>query len=172
MKIGFENILDHTIPLENSGFEWRFCDDKDNPLPEIHLHQLKVLDSKAAQFLWDYISDSNLHSDIPFKKGFFKTIDKARIWQGNKNEIKKWLYQRALPFDKLVFLSWQPGMAMIVPWKLLVKYFDSFHFGGDDLTVIDQSLNWGLLFYHENEIYFGTNEKFTPNETFSDIFIW
>lgn len=61
---------------------------------------------------------------------------------------------------------------MIVPWKLLVKYFDSFYYA-DDLTVIDETLSWALLFYHEDEIYFGTNKDFIPDEAFSDIdFLW
>jgi len=92
----------------------------------------------------------------------------------NGKEIKKWLYQRGLPFEKLVFLSLQPTEAMIVPWKLLIKYFNSFYYStSDDLTVMDQGLNWALLFYHEDEIYFGTNKGFKPSETFENIdFIW
>ncbi len=51
---------------------------------------------------------------------------------------------------------------MIVPWKLFVNYFDSFYYAGsDDLTIFDESLNWAFLFYHEDEIYFGTNKNFT-----------
>ncbi len=63
---------------------------------------------------------------------------------------------------------------MIVPWKLVVKYFDSFYYGGsDDLTIIDKSLNWALLFFHEDEIYFGTNNEFKRSKAYEDIdFIW
>ena len=136
-------------------------------LPGEHLDQLKPLDDEASCFLWNYISDTNLHNDMPFKKGFFRTMDRIEILQGNEKEIKKWLYQRGLPFDKDVCLSWSPTNAMIVPWKLLIKYFDSFYHGvSDDLTIIDQSLNWALLFFHEHEIYFGTNKDFKPIEAF------
>jgi hypothetical protein len=153
--------------------KWRFTEEKYDKLPDQHLEQLKPLDTKATKFVWDYISETNLHANVPFKKDFFRTIDKARISNNNEKEIKKWLYQRAIPFDRPVFLSWQPTDAMIVPWKLLIKYFDSFYYPGDDLTVIDESLTWALLFYHEDEIYFGTNKDFKPSETFADInFIW
>lgn len=174
MSIDFGNIFQHVIPMDDFRLKWRFTDEKYDKLPDQHLVQLKPLDNEAAKFLWDYIARTNLHNDTPFKKDFFRTIDKARILDGNEKEIKKWLYQRGIPFDKPVFLSWQPTDAMIVPWKLLIKYFDSFYYGtSDDLTVIDQSLNWALLFYHEDEIYFGTNSDFKPSETFSDIdFIW
>ena len=87
---------------------------------------------------------------IPNKEAF-QTIDKAKILENNENEIKKWLYQRGIPFDKQVFLSWEQTKGMIVPWKIFIKYFDSFYYGSsDDLTIIDQSLNWSLLFYHED----------------------
>ena len=60
------------------------------------------------------------------------------------------------------------------PWKIFIKYFDSFYYpGSDDLTVCDESLQWALLFYHEDEIYFGTNKDFKPSDSFADIdFIW
>lgn len=174
MKVDFNNIIEHEIPMDNFRLKWRFTDEKCNHLPEHHLKQLIPLDKEASAFLWTYIEKTNLHHQVPFKKGFFRTIDKAKISAGNEKEIKKWLYQRGLPFDKNVFLSWQPMDAMIVPWKLFIKYFDSFCYGGsDDLTIIDQSLTWALLFYHEAEIYFGTNRDFKPSQTFDGIdFIW
>ncbi|MFN8277463.1 MAG: hypothetical protein U0T84_08275 [Chitinophagales bacterium] len=156
--------------MDDFRLKWRFTVEKYNKLPVHHLDQLKPLDNEAAKFLWDHIAKAGLHSDTPFKKDFFRTVDKARILDGNQKEIKKWLYQRGIPFDKPVFLSWQPTEAMIVPWKLLIKYFDSFYYGSsDDLTVMDQSLNWALLFYHEGEIYFGANKDFKPSETLMDI---
>ncbi len=174
MKIGFDNIFSHAIPMDNFMLKWRFTDEKYECLPDHHLEQLVPLDAEASRFVWDYILNVNLFEAIPFKRGFFRTIDKAKILEGNEKEIKKWLYQRGLPFDKYVFLSWQPTDAMIVPWKLLIKYFDSFyHSGSDDLAVIDQSLTWALLFYHAGEIYFGTNKDYKPSDTFADTdFIW
>lgn len=174
MIIDFDNIFQHVIPMDDFSLKWRFTEEKYDKLPKQHLDQLNPLDNEAAKFLWDYIAMTNLHNDMPFKKHFFQTIDKARILDDNKKEIKKWLYQRGLPFEKHVFLSWNPTDAIIIPWKLFIKYFDSFYYGSsDDLTVIDQSLNWALLFYHEDEIYFGTNNDFKPSELFTDIdFIW
>ena len=166
MTVDFENIYDHIIPLDAFGLKYY-----DNLAP-IHLNQLKPLDKMAAKFIWNYISDTCLHDDVPFKTNFFRTIDKAKIYFNNKQEIKKWLYQRGLPFDKQVFLSWQPHEAMIVPWKIFVKYFDDFA-GLHDLTIIDQSLSWALLSYHESEIYFGTNNDYKPSNDFADSkFIW
>ncbi len=170
MNIDFDNIQEHIIPMENFSLKWRFTQESHDKLPDLHLDQLKPLDKKASNFLANYISKTNLHFDIPFKKDFFRTIDKASVSDGNEKEIKKWLYHRGLAFDKQVFLSWNRDNGMIVPWKLLIKYFDSFYYPiADDLTVIDQSLNWALIFFHEHEIYFGTNKDFIPSEAFADI---
>lgn len=167
MTTDFGNIHDHIIPMENFSLRGLFGD-----LPEVHLDQLKPLDKTAAAFLWNYISDSGLHDDVPFKDDFFQTIDKAKITGNNEKLIRKWLYRRGLPFNKPVFLSGQPTEAMIVPWKLFVKYFDCFYHS-DDLTVIDQSLAWALLFYHEDEIYFGTNNPYTAGDDFAGYpFTW
>lgn len=172
MTVDFGNIYDHIIPMKDFSLNWRFTDEKYDTLPAQHLDQLKPLDIIASNFLWDYVYNSRLHDDIPFNKNFFKIIDKAKIEPDNKQQIKKWLYQRGLPFDKQVFLSWHPGEAMIVPWKLFIKYFDNFCYS-DDLSIIDQSLTWALLFYHESEIYFGTNNEYKPGDDFSDRqFIW
>jgi hypothetical protein len=172
MSIGFDNIIDHIIPMDNFSLKWRFTDPEYNKLPYLHLCQLKPLDKTASNFLWNFISKTNLHADIPFKKDFFSVIDKIEAKDDNKSEIKKWLYQRGLSFDKEVYLSWQPDTAMIVPWKLLIKYFDDFCYA-DDLTIIDQSLNWALLFFHEGDIYFGTNKVFLPSKLYEDLdFIW
>jgi hypothetical protein len=174
MKIGFDNIHDHIIPMEEFRLNWRFTEENYHALPEEHLELLKPLNEKAAKFLWDYILKSGLHEDTPFKKDFFQTIEKAKILDSNTKEIKKWLYHRGLPFEKEVFLSWQPDDAMILPWKLLIKYFNSFYYStSDDLSIIDQSLNWALLFYHEDEVYFGSNEAYKPGDAFKDVdFIW
>ena len=172
MHVDFTNIYDYIIPIKDFSLGWRFTDEKYNKLPDAHLNQLQPLNTEASEFLWKYISDSRLHDDTPFKRNYFKTIDKAKILIANDSEIKKWLYHRGLPFNKNVFLSWQPSEAMIVPWKIFIKYYDNFYYT-DDLTIIDDSLTWALLFYHENEIYFGTNKDFIPDKAFDKIdFIW
>ncbi|MEP2446199.1 MAG: DUF2947 family protein [Balneola sp.] len=149
--------------------KWRFTEQEYDLLSEDHLNELKPFDKDASEFLDDFINKNQLHKHIPFTKGYFKTIDKAEILDRNEKQIKKWLYHRALPFDETIFLSWDRETSMKTKWKYLVKYWDSFFYGGsDDLTVFDQSLNWALLFFHECEIYWGTNKEFEPEDQFDD----
>lgn len=144
---------------------WRFTDARYNKLPEEHLSQIKPLTKEAAEFIWNYINEINLHQNVPFKKDFFKTVIRYNISKQGKENVKKWLYQTGLPFQKIVILSWQPDSAALVPWKLFIKYWDDFYYS-DDLTIIDKTLNWAILFYHEDEIYFGTNTKYETTEAF------
>lgn len=173
-KIDFDDLGNHIIPMESFGLKWRFTEENYDVLPENHIDQMKPLDADAAKFLWDYTMSVGLHDNIPFKKDFFRTIDKAKVTLENQKKVKKWLYHRGIPFDKAVYLSWQPDDAMIVPWKIFIKYFDSFYYSGaDDLTIIDGTLQWALLFYHEDEIYFGTNKDYKAGKKFEDLdFLW
>jgi hypothetical protein len=161
MSITFNNLCEHNVPIENFGLKWRFTDGSFDRLPDNHLEQLKTLDKEAAKFLWDYITEKELHKDIPFKKDFFKTVESFSILDDNEREIKTWLYGFGIPIDKPVFLSWDKENVIIAPWEILIKYIGSFYFNSsDDLTVFDQNLDWAVLFCHFDEIYFGTNEDF------------
>jgi len=146
--------------MEDFIFKWRFTDEKYDLLPDNHLNELKPLDKEASNFLADFLSKTTLHDQIPFRKGFFSTMHKTKIVEGTEIDIKEWLYHRALPFDQTVFLSWDRETSMKTKWKYVVKYWDAlFYSASDDLTVFDDSLEWAVLFYHENDIYWGTNKN-------------
>jgi hypothetical protein len=168
MKISFENIQDHVLSLDQSPFENWMVDAAKHNIPPAHIQLIQPLDKEAAKFLSDFISSTNLHAQVPFKKGFFRTVEKTFVQVNNQADIKKWLYRRGLKFDKTVYLSWQPDLAAIVPWKMIVKYSEEFAGGGDDLTIFDASLNWAILFYHEGDVFFATNENYEPIKPLSD----
>jgi hypothetical protein len=45
---------------------------------------------------------------------------------------------------------------LVTTWKRWIRYWNLFYYSiADDLTVIDDTLNWALLFFHEHELYFG-----------------
>ena len=149
--------------------KWRFTEEKYDLLSEQHLAELKPLDKIGAEFLADYICNCRVHSQMPFKNDLFRNLDRTKILDGNEKEITKWLYKRAIPFDKEVYLSWDGRNGMITKWKFVVKYWDSIFYGGsDDLTVFDQSLEWALLFFHEDEIYFGTNKEYESKAEYDE----
>ncbi len=162
--ISFDNIDNYKLPIKESSIIWRFTEEEYNKLPIEHLNQIQAYNKEGSKFLDTYISQLNLHQEVPFTQGFFKTIDRIDFGIDDEQKVKKWLYKRGFAFDKEVYLSWDVETGAKVPWKILVKYFDDFFYPGpDDLTVFDSSLNWALLFFHEAEIYFGTNENYKLN---------
>jgi hypothetical protein len=165
----FEDLNKHIIPMTEFTLKWRFTEEKYDCLPEQHLNELKPLDKAGAEFLADYLSNCKIHSEFPFKNGLFRNLDKTQILENNEKKVTKWLYQRAIPFDKEVYLSWDGNNGIITKWKFVVKYWNSLFYGGaDDLTVFDQSLEWALLFFHEDEIHFGTNKDYDPIVEFDE----
>lgn len=144
--------------------KWRFTDPKYNQLPAIHLSQIAALSPAAAKRLWDIILRSRLHDDLPFVDGFFHQVKSTSIDDSNGDStedrrIRKWLFHCGIPFSNPVYLSWQPDLAVKTTWKILVKYWTDFYYPiSDDLTVIDGSFRWALFFFHEHEMFFGTNQ--------------
>ena len=129
----------------------------------LHLAQVKPLSPADAKRLWDMILQADMHRAIPFTDGYFRSVVSTRIEDLYDNEledrrVRKWLYQRGIPFGQRVWLSYHPECAIETTWRILVKYWTAFYYPiSDDLTVIDGSLNWALLFFHEHEVFFGTN---------------
>lgn len=88
MKIDFDDIFEHIIPMDQFQLNWRFTDEKYNKLPKQHLEQLKPLDKEASKFLWDFIANTNLHDDTPFKKDFLGQLTKLKFWTETKRKSK------------------------------------------------------------------------------------
>ena len=143
--------------------KWRFTDPKYSVLPAAHLAQVRPLDPSSSMLVSRFVLDSGLHSELPFCAGFFQHLESTKIAESDgsaqeDDRIRKWLYRCAIPFDHKVFLIWQPEWVVETTWKMLVKYWTDFYYPiSDDLTVCDESLQWALLFFHEHEIFFGTN---------------
>lgn len=157
MTINLENIQNHIIEMKDFELKWRFTEEKYDVLPELHLNQIKPLSKGACNFLDQYIKSTVLQDNEPFKKNLFHTVEYIYVSEANERDVKEWLYQRGVAFDKNVYVSWDSEKGAIVPWKILIDYFDSFYYpGSDDLIAIDENLNWALLFAHWETIFFGT----------------
>ena len=105
-KMTFEDLNNHLIPMNEFTLKWRFTEEKYDCLPEQHLSELNPLDKIGSEFLANYISDCQIHNQMPFKSKLFSNIDNVKILEGSEKKITKWLNQIAIPFDKEVYLSW------------------------------------------------------------------
>ena len=157
--VTLENIEQHTLPFDQFELKWRFTEEKYNVLPPHHLEQIRPLDKPASKMLNDM---TNAMFDKTFR------LDPARFLHTEwvryvdtlegEQETKKWLYRLGFPFDREVYTSWHRDCAAITTWKMIVKYWSDFEYA-DDLVIVDKTLNWALVFYHYNQIEFGTNSE-------------
>ena len=160
--VTLENIEQHTIPFDRFRYKRRFTEEQHNVLPPQHLEQIKSLDKEAARLLMDVTVGSGNFNKWPFGDPNFRYVEKLQIpsYLEREQPVKKWLYQCGLPFDQQVFASWDNESAAITTWKMIVKYWSDFYYpSSDDLIIVDKTLNWALLFYHEDIIVFGTNAE-------------
>ncbi len=152
-----------TVPMEQFALRGRFTDPRYAVLPPIHLAQVRPLAPADARRLWDFIFQAGLHRDVPFTEGYFRSVTGTAVGDSHGDaaegkRVRKWLYQRGVPFRARVWLSYQPDCAIETTWKVLVKYWTAFYYPiSDDLTVTDGSLTWALLLHHEHEVFFGSN---------------
>jgi len=158
--VTLDTIENYTMPMERFLLKWRLTEANYNVLPPVHLAQVRPLEPEAARLLWDMTITLGIHEGTPYGAEFFERVESLVIPESIENDklVKKWLYHRGLPFDRPVFLSWQPNIAAMTTWKMLIKYWSDFYYPiSDDLSVFDKSLTWALLFFHEDELYFGAN---------------
>jgi hypothetical protein len=157
--VTLENLEQHTIPFDQFKLKWRFTEEKYNILPAHHLEQIRPLDKSASRLISD-MTDKMFSLHHGLNRDYFKDVEGLQISEAVESEqlLKKWLYQRGLPFDQQVYVSWDSNTAAITSWKMIVKYWTDFDYG-DDLVVVDRSLSWILVFFHYDYIQFGTNKE-------------
>ncbi|WP_228236508.1 hypothetical protein [Allomuricauda sp. M10] len=147
---------------------WSFLWSPENArkIPTEHKDQIHFLNEKGTNLINEFLDSSKMTQGFPFEpfKNYFKNVDEFRLTENGQNEIKKWLHSKEIPFSKYVFIdSDRSGQSVMLTWKMVIKYWEGIFFI-DDLVIFDSSLEWGLFYYHEAEIYFGTDKIFEKNE--------
>jgi hypothetical protein len=73
-------------------------------LPPAHKDQIAFLDKTATGFLHDFLTVAKLvaNNDDPFSKNNFKTVEHYTK-MADEAGLKKWLYNRGIPFKEEVF---------------------------------------------------------------------
>src|SRR6185295_7201050 len=115
-----------SISMNEWPMKWRFTDPKYAVLRPIHLEQINPLAPNSAKRLWEIVGRSRLHDELPFVSGFFDRMESTSVGDSHgdaeeNGRIRKWLYERGIPFQMRVYLSWQPDLAVRTTWKMLVK---------------------------------------------------
>lgn len=152
-----DTLEKHAISLQNFPAKWLFTD-KDECLPSVeHQEQIILLSIEAANFLWDM--ERKLGVDTVAQ--WFLKISTHDSSASDEKQLKKYLYSLGIPFSQKVFMAIQPDTAMILTWKMVIKYSDRL-FHANDQTVWDRSMNWKLTYHHDGLFTFGEGLRREP----------
>jgi len=158
--INFENIKTYSTDFPNT---WSFLwsPEEASEIPQEHKDQIFFLNNEASEFVRNYIDSSKMVTGPlwkPFNERYFKTIQEFEVTENCEKEIKKWLYHKPIAFDKFVYIdNDRSGQSVALTWKMVIKYWEGLFFA-DDLLIFDETLNWGLFYFHEDRLYFGTKK--------------
>ncbi len=132
-------------------------------MPDHHLEQIRPLEVESAARVADVGHQVLLKGGVPFEQSLFprsETLD-IRDWRlipGSEKRVKKWLFQRGPAFKTPVYLSWDESVAVLVSWKIFIRYWSHFYYStSDDLLIFDDSMSWAFYFSAREEIFFGSS---------------
>lgn len=162
-SITLENIRSFRAPLEGYPMAWVFEADNGKALSPEFSDQIIPLQPEAAQFLWNFECSQKA---LSVRKAHFKHCETFLAMHKNRSQIKKWLYERGIPFEQEVFWCHQPQQAFVLTWKMVIKFSETLFFGHDE-RIWDKTLNWSLEFNHNDVFYFGKDRIYT-NQTQHD----
>ena len=160
--ISFSNIKSYSTDFPKTGsFLW--SEEDAAQIPQTHKDQICFLNKEASLFVENYLNGSKMLTGPvwkPFNERYFKTVEAVEVTEEFQEGIKKWLYKKPIPFDKWVYLHGdRSGQAVTLTWKMVIKYWDGL-FWADDLILFDETLNWGLFYFHEDVLFYGYEKCF------------
>lgn len=166
-KISFDNLEEFSIPLSEHPRKWVFLEEGKVLSPEFE-DQIIALNIEVAKFLWDFEgSQKILHNKFVDANGF-KNKEEYRTSGKTQKEIKKWLYERGIPFETKVFWVPSNNHAFILTWKMVIKFADIIFWANDEI-IWDQTLNWALKYNHNNIFYFGKDRIYNADKQSEEI---
>jgi hypothetical protein len=74
--------------------------------------------------------------------------------------VRRWLFERGIPFGRTVYLLYERGRVVRTTWRMVVRYWDAFGWSvGYAMVAVDHTLQWACCFHHEDVIVFGRHGK-------------
>jgi len=168
-KMSLDNIEEFSIPLSEHPCKWLFEDEEENLTlsPEFE-DQIIALSPEAAKFVWNFEGSQRYIGPTDNIKKYFKQYERFPFGANEEKEVKKWLYQRGIPFDRKVFYISQPDTGFVLTWKMVIKFASALFFGSDEI-VWDRTLNWVVAFHHDDVFYFGKDRTYNSNERAAEM---
>lgn len=124
-----------------------------------HKDQIHFLNEEGTIFLNNLLDATKMTKHLPYYpfREYFGKIDTFTITENCEEKIKKWFYDKGIPFSKYVFVAQDRcGQGVMLTWKMVIKYWEGLFFS-EDIFIFDSSLEWAMFYYHESTLYFGTD---------------
>lgn len=167
--VDIQNIKNHSIERPNRLTSLGLVEDYDN-LTEAFKDQIIFLNEEASKFLYKYLESAKFITGNlwePFKKKNFKYTEEIDEPDDEK-VLKKWLYNREIPFSKWVFLLPNYNENPItLTWKMVIKNAENI-FCGDDIIIFDETNQWCLVYWHEEKFFFGKINVFDEENGYKE----
>ncbi|HBN78189.1 MAG TPA: hypothetical protein DD473_20740 [Planctomycetaceae bacterium] len=133
------------------------------PIPLAHADQICRLNNSSSKLVWKWLGAA-LPAHWPEAEAQFpnQLVFNLESHNWNSDEgmqaVRQWLHDRNIPYSESMFLMYEPGKVIQLPWKLFVKYWDALTWSvGACAIVMDHKCKWALCFHHEDVIIFGTH---------------
>ena len=141
-----------------------------------HKDQIIFLDAPSTQAVYEAFNCRDLlcgddgWGNSPFVGGCYKIVKQCCVQENI--DIKKWLYQRGLPFANNTFLlpvfSAQDTPAILTSWKMVVKYASEI-FSGDNVVAVGELADWCLHYHHDGILTFACEPNWAKMRSLNDI---
>lgn len=133
------------VLLDSFALRWRWTDSKHNVLAHDQLAQIRPLTAASAAEL-DAIG-RQIADPVPANSTAFDS--------SSEQNAREWLRCTLPSEDALVLVSWNRELAVQVPAKLFVEYWDDFCYpSSDDVLVVPLSGAWILRYTHCETLHF------------------
>ena len=151
-RISLENLDNYIISFDEIEYNRWIFEDTNGNIPIGIQSQVFPLKAEANIFLRKFEETQKVLKVYPNQK-YFKTVEQLNFFHLKEADIKRWLYDRGIPFAHRVI--WRNHTtAFIMTWKMVIKFADDI-FSGQNGLIWDSTLNWTLGFEHNYVLYWG-----------------
>lgn len=135
-----------------------------------HQDQFYFLDKPSTDHVYEVVNSIDLlcgddgWGNTPFSNNCYKSVERFE-YKGDENEsmLKKWLYNRGLPFKSEVLIlpvfGAENDPAILSTWKMVMKYADTF-FSSDNVIILNPAATWCLYFHHDGMLSFAEGRRY------------
>ncbi len=141
-------------PMHEFKLKWRWTDTRWNNLLTEDLLQIKPLQEKKAEEINEQSARITTYIGQPLSP--YKEAAKIDCRPADSNNIVREMLQKEITkCHEVLYISWDPKLAVQTETIIFAKYWDDFCYpGSDDVVVWPQSENWVIIYSHDETLIY------------------